>query len=608
MTDLSNGVAYIFQVRAVNRAGDGHPFTPAAATPSTVPPAPTDVTATRGNGEVSLTWNAGTPGDAGDDDWASATTGWQVKTDDGAWTDIADSGANTASHTVGELTNGTEYTFAVRAVNDQGSGEAGTSNAVTPATTPSATTLTVTRGDGMATLAWTAVDDGGDAVTAWHLQTDGGDWAPIADSGADTASHTVDSLVNGTEYTYAVRAANTVGDGAASNSVSVTPGTTPSAPTVTATAGDGMVTLMWTAGDDGGYAVTAWHLQVSGGDWVDLSTYGLGADTSSLTVPNLTNGTAYTFGVRAANGVGDGAAGTAEATPATTPSAPTVTATGSDGEITVSWTSGGDGGSTITGWQYRMSISISDYGAWMDTDATSITLSDLDSGTGVLSYTFQVRGVNAIGAGAEGTSDSVTPVEDPAVNGMYYSGVVTGPNFCAELSLGGARLFAFDSDGDGVADVCALPFTKREAIARQNAVATLASQHADDYAALVNAACDTVEGDDACGGDTLSSPGVAPINDGGPFYSGIITGPSFCANRSLGGPVTYPFDSDGDGVADTCAYPYTRREAVARQLAGDILAALNPAAFQAAVKDECRRLSGANYGDDPAHLAEDICA
>ena len=197
----------------------------------------------------------------------------------------------------------------------------------------------------------------------------------------------------------------------------------------------------------------------------------------------------------------------------------------------------------------------------------SVTMSDLGRGTGVLSYTFQVRGVNGVGAGDAGTSNEASPVEAPAVNGTYYSGVIDGPDFCANFSLGGARLFAHDSDGDGVADVCSLPYTRREAIARQNAIDALAVQHASEYAALVMAACAVTEGDAACGEGMVTAPPAVPINDGGPFYSGIITGPSFCADRSLGGPTTYPHDSDGDGVADVCALPYERREAIARQLA-----------------------------------------
>ena len=90
----------------------------------------------------------------------------------------------------------------------------------------------------------------------------------------------------------------------------------------------------------------------------------------------------------------------------------------------------------------------------------------------------------------------------------------------------------------------------------------------------------------------LADPPAVPVNDGGPFYSGIITGPNFCANRSLGGPATYPHDSDGDGVSDVCALPYTRREAIARQIAGDTLAAANPAAFRRELASACRGLTG----------------
>ena len=159
-----------------------------------------------------------------------------------------------------------------------------------------------------------------------------------------------------------------------------------------------------------------------------------------------------------------------------------------------------------------------------------------------------------------------------------------------------------------MADVCSLPYTRREAIARQSAVEALSVQHGGEFARLVNTACAITEGDAACGGDMTAAPPAVPINDGGPFYSGTITGPSFCANRSLGGPTTYPHDGDGDGVADVCALPYTRREAIARQLAGDILAASYPADFRRELASACRGLTGADYGDDAEDLARDACA
>ncbi|MYH73160.1 MAG: fibronectin type III domain-containing protein, partial [Acidimicrobiia bacterium] len=296
--------------------------------------------------------------------------------------------------------------------------------------------------------------------------------------------------------------------------------------------------------------------------------------------------------------------------PATTPSAPAVSAVGANGEITVSWTAGYDGGSSITAWHYRTKVSIGDYGDWTEVsaDTNSVTLAGLDTGTGVLTYTFQVRATNGVGEGAIGTSNDTTPVTASPASGAFYSGTIDGPDFCTNLSLGGAHLIAHDSNGDGIADVCSLPYTRREAIARQRAVEALAVQHTDAYRALVNAACATTPGDDNCGGSELAALPAVPINDGGAFYSGIITGPTFCANRSLGGPTTYPHDDDKDGVAEVCALPYTRREAVARQLAGDILAASHPGDFRRELASACRALTGARFGDDPAHLATDACA
>ena len=41
-----------------------------------------------------------------------------------------------------------------------------------------------------------------------------------------------------------------------------------------------------------------------------------------------------------------------------------------------------------------------------------------------------------------------------------------------------------------------------------------------------------------------SKPAFVTIAVAADFYSGVITGPSFCANNSLGGATTHAFDSD----------------------------------------------------------------
>ena len=204
------------------------------------------------------------------------------------------------------------------------------------------------------------------------------------------------------------------------------------------------------------------------------------------------------------------------------------------------------------------------------------------------------------------------------VTGRFFSGIVTGPDFCTNLSLGGARTYAFDSDRDGVADVCSLPTTRRESVARQNALETLASLHLATFRARVQEACVSLTGNfgdspadlanDACATRRVVGP-PPPVDPtvATQFFSGVISGSDFCTNLSLGGARTYAFDSDRDGVADTCSLPTTRREAVARQNALESFT--TPASeFNNALALACRELAGTTFvGDSAADLADDAC-
>ena len=50
------------------------------------------------------------------------------------------------------------------------------------------------------------------------------------------------------------------------------------------------------------------------------------------------------------------------------------------------------------------------------------------------------------------------------------------------------------------------------------------------------------------------------------------------------------------------------REAIAQQLAGDVLAATYASDFRRELASACRGLTGADYGDDAEDLARDACA
>ena len=199
------------------------------------------------------------------------------------------------------------------------------------------TGLTATAQNGRVALAWTAGGSGDSTiakhqvcrkeVSSFQFSCAATDWADIPDSApneANATSYTVRDLENGTEYAFRVRAVNEDGGGIASNDATATPmATAPDAPTgLTAEAGDKSVTLRWTAGSDGGSAVTShqYRRKTTGAfeAWQDIpESAAEEANAGSFTVSSgLTNDTAYTFEVQARNAEGEsGPSNQASATP-----------------------------------------------------------------------------------------------------------------------------------------------------------------------------------------------------------------------------------------------------------------------------------------------------
>ncbi|MDE0581378.1 MAG: SpoIID/LytB domain-containing protein [bacterium] len=234
-----------------------------------------------------------------------------------------------------------------------------------------------------------------------------------------------------------------------------------------------------------------------------------------------------------------------------------------------------------------------------------------------------------------GEPGDITPADD-----VFFSGVINGQDFCLNRSLGGPITYAFDSNADGIADVCSLPRTRREAVAHQRTLEDLALVERDIFIARFAEECRSVaetfgepdkEASDECqqyrefagnapGGLTPANGGsgaqeLPPAEDPDSytaadrmFFSGIIDGPDFCLNFSLGGPTTYAFDSDGDGVADVCALPRTRRAAVARQKALEHLANASPKLellYEFSFNLNCQR--GPQTLGEPEKEASDDC-
>jgi hypothetical protein len=128
-TQLVNGTTYFFVVSAVNSAGESGNSNQASVTPQNPqnpPPAPTGLTATPGNAQATLNWNASTG--------ASSYNVKRSTTNGGPYTTIA-TGVTSTSFTNTGLTNGTTYFFVVSAVNS--AGESGNSNQASATPQPS---------------------------------------------------------------------------------------------------------------------------------------------------------------------------------------------------------------------------------------------------------------------------------------------------------------------------------------------------------------------------------------------------------------------------------------------------------------------------------------
>ena len=287
VTGLTNGTTYYFTVTAVNRVGDGEPSSEVAATPVTAPGAPTGLTATAGNTQVTLTWTAPAS------DGGSPVSGYNVYqgTSPGgeAAAPVNSSLATTTSYTVTGLTNGTTYYFTVTAVSAVGqSPPSAEASAALPPIVPLSSPPTIPASS------VTAPTIPASSVTA-----------PTIPASSVTAPTIPASSVTAPTIPASSVTAPTI----PASSVTAPTGTAPAfaAPTgLTATAGDTQVRLSWTApASDGGSSVISYKVYIATAPGVRQSAAIGNTKSTGATVTGLHNGTVYYFMVTAVNAAGN---------------------------------------------------------------------------------------------------------------------------------------------------------------------------------------------------------------------------------------------------------------------------------------------------------------
>lgn len=296
MTGLDDGASYTFRVTAHNSNGsrvrDADEITMGTYTPH----APPNFAATPGNGQVTLTW--GEPNDNG----SGGIKHYIVH----SLTDGQSVTATTRSHTFTGLANGTQHTFEIRAVGNNGNDGAKSTATATPVADPPDTppNLTATPGNGQINLAWNRPNDNGSGIAHYEVRntTSGqGNGSPT------TTSHLVTGLTNGTAYTFEVWAVGTNGTPGATSTVSAAPvANPPDEPTgvnadESGAPGAGEATITWNAPYDGGSPIVEYKVKV-----VDDNNRGIATTSStSYTWTGLNPGSSYQFTVWAVNNAGE---------------------------------------------------------------------------------------------------------------------------------------------------------------------------------------------------------------------------------------------------------------------------------------------------------------
>ncbi|WP_169834459.1 InlB B-repeat-containing protein [Paenibacillus donghaensis] len=156
-----------------------------------------------------------------------------------------------------------------------------------------------TSGNSSVVVQWTNVPNATEYLI--YQSTAAGSYGnPLTTVSGTLNNYEILNLKNGTPYYFVVKATNDGGDSILSNELSATPMTLATPPTnIIATAGNTQAIISFTgSADDGGSTVTAYEVSEASGKIMATGT------TSPITITGLSNGTAYSFTVKAINNVG----------------------------------------------------------------------------------------------------------------------------------------------------------------------------------------------------------------------------------------------------------------------------------------------------------------
>ncbi len=405
------GMTYFYHVTAWNSQGESLRSNEASATTFGLPTAPTSLTGTAGDQQISLQWGAPSS------DGGSALVAYRMFYGTGSGNYSGNQTVSSSTFLQLSLTNGVRYYYAVSAINSVGEGPLSSEYSAVPMTNPSAPqSLLAIGGVRQVSLSWMPpLIDGGSNITGYKLYR-----GPSATGQSLIATlgpaleFTDTGLSNGTTYHYSVTAINSRGESLHSLDASARTNAVPSVPFGLSVApADSQASLAWSPPtDNGGSSVTSYNVYRS----ITLGSYALLGNTASLSYsdPGLSNGQRYYYSVAAVNAVGEGTRTTQiPVVPATSPSEPTqLVAVPGVKKVALSWTTpSSDGGSLILGYHILRGNAPGSETHYTDVGTGSFTDSSLDDGE---THYYKVAAYNALSEGPASNEASATTFSLPS--------------------------------------------------------------------------------------------------------------------------------------------------------------------------------------------------
>lgn len=445
ITGLTNGTQYTVTVAAHNEVGYSTESGSGATTPRTTPDQVDAPTVTSLNASLKVEWSAPAS------DGGAAISGYTATATDGVTTKTCTWTSGPLECTISTLTNGTAYDVTVVATNAAGSSTPSDPTEGTPATVPSAPSITsVDRVLGTITVTWSAPSSTGGAdvtdYTVTAVPNDAsGDVVCTWTTGDGALTCDLADVVDTADYSITVVATNSAGDSSASSAASSDGYALPGAPTLTSvTIGNGTLTLVFTAGTNGGLTITDYAYSTDGGTTFDT----FASVSGPYVITGLTNGHTYSVVLAAVNDLGQGASSNAiSAKPATISSAPRwLHGVRGNGTATLLWNPpASNGGAAIV--SYLVS-DLAGHTCTATAPATTCTVTGLTNGT---SYTFYVTATNAAGTSAASNANAVIPSTTPGaptITSITPGNRKLSVQFSAPASNGGAALGYYDVSTD----------------------------------------------------------------------------------------------------------------------------------------------------------------